>query len=261
MLLVALKTIPGSIQIAPGQTFYERDAEQFEQWLRNGFARPAEAVMVAAVDDPVVLHAGKTWVGATVVIVASGPSLTPDQCEAVALWQLTPAPEPRRVIAINTSYRLAPFADVLYACDGAWWKAHATEVFAAFPNRARLWTQDKNAATEHGIQFVASTSTRGLSRKPGLIHQGMNSAYQAINLAFLWGARRFILLGVDCRGGHWHGEHPAPLNRSLPHKQWIERFADLARDLKVEGVDVVNCSPGTALRAFPLGDLDVELAR
>jgi hypothetical protein len=29
-----------------------------------------------------------------------------------------------RVIAVNDAYRLAPFADVLYACDEKWWKWH-----------------------------------------------------------------------------------------------------------------------------------------
>lgn len=261
MLLVALKDIPGTIQIQPGQSFYEPNDDQREQLLRNGFARPAEAVLVATPEEKPRTYAGKTWDGATVVIIAGGPSLTEEQCDAVAMWACTPAVERRRVIAINTSFRRAPFADVVYACDDVWWKAHAEEVFAAFPNRAQLWTQDRKAAAEYGLQFIASTSARGLSRKPTLIHQGMNSTYQAMNLAYHWGAKRFVLLGVDCRGGHWHGDHPAPMNKALPHKQWMERFAELARDLRAEGVTVVNCSPGTALRAFPTASLDEELAR
>ena len=256
-LLVALKEIPGSIQIAPGQTFYEQNPEMQEQLVRSGHARFAQPLASAPI--PPELQPLE-WPGATVVIIASGPSLTEDQCSDVELWRGTPAPELRRVIAINTSYLRAPFADVLYACDGAWWSMYHERALETFPPY-RCWTQDDHAAKKYGLRYVKSEATRGLSRLKGVIHQGKNSSYQAMNLAFLAGARRFILLGVDCKGTHWHGDHPEGLNRTLPHAIWKSAFEDLARDFKRDGVEVVNCSPGTALTAFPRGDLETELAR
>lgn len=256
-LLIAIKEIPGSIQIAPGQTFYEQNPEQREQLLRSGHARLAIAPATATV--PPELQPLE-WKGATVVIIAGGPSLTVDQCSDVEVWRREPAPELRRVVAINTSFQRAPFADILYACDGAWWNIYHEQALATFPPY-RCWTQDEQATKKYGLRFIRSESTRGLSRRPGLIRQGKNSAYQAINLAYLAGARRFVLLGVDCKGTHWHGDHPPGLARVLPHKLWLAAFDDLARDLKGEGVEVVNCSPDSALRAFPQRDLAVELAR
>lgn len=254
MLLLALKDIPGSMQIAPGQTFYEPNEDQREIWLKQGYAKPAREVMRER-DNAL------DWAGAEVVVIASGPSLTPAQCAEVERWKLTPAKTPkRRVVVINTSFRLAPFADVLYACDGAWWNKYYDEASVIF-RQSQMWTQDEPASRKFGLRYIKSASGHGLSRKPGLIHQGMNSAYQAINLAFLLGAREFVLLGVDCKGTHWHGDHPAPLNRTLPHRQWIDRFRVLARDLEAEGARVVNCSPGTALGAFRLGTLETELAK
>lgn len=275
MLLIALKEIPGTIQIAPGQSFHEPNPEQREQWIRTGHARPAnvEAIVKAGIDAKLsdgvefaFINGVPDWRGATVAIIASGPSLTEDQCLHVEMWRKTPSTERRIVVVINTSWQRAKFADMLYACDGSWWKAREAGAEATNYERAsehfnkfQLWTQDVKVAGELGIQLVRSQAQDGLSRKSGLINQGANSAYQTINIGFLAGAKRFVLLGVDCKGGHWHGNHPSPLSNSLPHKLWMAKFATLADDLRKEGISIVNCSPGTALRAFPLGDLEREL--
>jgi hypothetical protein len=95
-------------------------------------------------------------------------------------------------------------------------------------------------------------------REPGLghdcIHFGSNSGYQAINLAFLWGAKRIVLLGFDCKskGGkpHWFGKHPKELNQTQPYEIWLQYFERLATDLEAAGVEVLNCSPGSAIDSF-----------
>lgn len=263
MLLVALQHIPGSISIAPGQQFYEPDAEQRANLIRTGFARPAEAVMVAQEPAAPRPKFSRTtfpnWAGCCVVIIAGGPSLTEEQCALAAAWQLR-GPQ-NVVIAINTSFRRAPAATMLYACDTKWWDTYYEEVIRTVASQTLLFTQDKPAAQKYELGYIASAPTRGLSRKPGLIHQGMSSGFQAINLAFLAGVRDFVLLGYDCKGTHWHGDHPTPLKASLPHTRWIEHFATLARDLRDEGVRVINCSPDTAIpeSIFPRADLTTTL--
>lgn len=262
MLLVALQHIPGPISIVPGQHFHEPNEEQRANLIRTGFARPAEAVMVAqepAVPVPPSRTKFPDWTGCRVAIIAGGPSLTEEQCTQVAMWW---AQTPMNcVIAINTSFRRAAFADMLYACDTKWWDTYYDEVIRTVATETLLFTQDKPAAQKYRLGYIASAPTRGLSRKPGLIHQGMSSGFQAINLAFLAGVRDFVLLGYDCKGTHWHGDHPAPLKANLPHARWIEHFAALARDLRDEGVRVVNCSPDTAIpeSTFPRADLAAAL--
>lgn len=263
MLLVALQHIPGPISIVPGQQFYEPDAEQRANLIRTGFARPAEAVMVAQEPAAPRLKFSRTtfpnWAGCRVAIIAGGPSLTEEQCTQVATWQLR-GPQ-NVVIAINTSFRRAPAATMLYACDTKWWDTYYEEVVRTVASQTLLFTQDKPAAQKYELGYIASAPTRGLSRKPGLIHQGMSSGFQVINLAFLAGARDFVLLGYDCRGTHWHGDHPPPLKANLPHARWVEHFAALARDLRDEGVRILNCSPGTAIpeATFPRADLAAAL--
>ena len=97
-----------------------------------------------------------------------------------------------------------------------------------------------------------------------MIHQGGNSGYQAINLAHLWGARRIVLLGLDCGNGpageaHWFGQHPAPLGRVQPFDLWRAKFPALAADLAADGVRVVNASRRTSLTCFRVGSLELEI--
>ena len=55
------------------------------------------------------------WRNQTVVCIASGPSLTQDQVDQV---------KGLNTIAINDAYKLAPWANILYACDYQWWDWH-----------------------------------------------------------------------------------------------------------------------------------------
>lgn len=197
------------------------------------------------------------WAGHSVVILASGPSLTVEQCRDVHAWRdRTPH---CGVVAINTTFQCAPWADLLYACDATWWRAHVSEVRSVF--RGELWTQDEAAYREFGIRRVESQRLPGLGRRIGVIHQGGNSGYQAINLVCQMGVTRIILLGFDMHGTHWHGKHVGlPNTPDWLFKQWLKNFDALAADLERDGVDVINCTPGSALECFRKASLADVLA-
>lgn len=218
---------------------------------------------IAALLRPAEAWHGLQWPNATAVIMASGPSLTAEQAEIVRKWRVLSPEGHRRVIAINTTYQRAPFADVLYACDLDWWDLYAQKVAAGEwkPFEQQRWTQDIRAAQRHGCRYIESVNSPGLGRKPGLIHQGQNGAYQAINLAVQAGVRRIVLLGLDLHGSHWHGDHPLPLTNPKQYlfESWKRNFARLAEDLREDGVQVVNCSPRTELTAFPTDSLESAL--
>lgn len=203
---------------------------------------------------------GPDWRGATVAILASGPSLSTAQVEQVRAWRA--AGGDRRVIAINTTYLLAPWADMLYACDDEWWDRYIAEVREVFTGE--LWTQDLPTATTHHINWVRSERGVGLGRKPGVINQGGNSGFQAINLAFQAGATRLLLLGYDMQPtagrSHWHADHPGTLQNDHPYPAWLADMRKLADGLTDEGVSVINCSAQTALRCFDRESLDVALS-
>lgn len=240
MRLTALKTIPDYVgEIKQGRTFLCTDEEHAQSLIRRGYAEPESDKWD-----------GLQWPGETVFIFASGPSLTAEQCEAVR--------DRGRTIAINTTFRLAPWADVLYACDGLWWDQYIEEVRESF--KGQLWTLDAEAKRKHGVNRIESRPAPGLGKQKGVIHQGQNSGYQAINLAYQARAKRIILLGFDMKSQgkkkHWHGDHPGRLNHPLPYATWIKAFEKLAADLKAEKVEVLNATPGSALTCFPQVSLD-----
>lgn len=121
---------------------------------------------------------------------------------------------------------------------------------------AELWTQDAGAAQKHGLQWIRGEGTAGLGRRH--IHWGGNSGFQAINLAYLFGAARIVLLGFDMQVGptgesHWFGDHPRNQGFANPKKfnSWIRHLEILGRDLSDQRVDVFNATRHTALTCFP----------
>lgn len=185
-----------------------------------------------------------TW-----VCIASGPSLTQGDVDFVR----GRAP----VAVVNDGYRLAPWADVLYACDQPWWERHLETVQATF--EGQCFSHSKPVAERYGLTYVPGTDGEGLCREPMKVHYGANGGYQVVNLVYHFGATRILLLGYDMQADpadpgrtHWFGQHPGNLERGRPDKyaKWVERFRRMADDLKAEGVEVINCSRETALPWF-----------
>ncbi len=114
------------------------------------------------------------------------------------------------------------------------------------------------------LRHIAGENAPGLGREK-VIHTGGNGGYQAMNLVYLLGARKIILLGFDMQRtegkSHWHGDHPGQLNRSSAYPTWIQNFNILARDLRDAGVDVVNATRATALHCFKQVNLEDALCR
>jgi hypothetical protein len=156
-------------------------------------------------------------------------------------------------IAITTAGQLAPWADMLYAADGDFW------TFSAW---ARSFPGLKVGMCQHpGVLEIAisrRTEARGEDRHngfdpdPSVLRTGGNSGYQALSIAVHAGARRVLLFGFDMRGTHFHGPHSQPLRNTHPDQfaKWIARFSELAPILLALRVDVVNCTPGSALECF-----------
>lgn len=185
------------------------------------------------------------WTGQTVVCLASGPSLTVEDCELVRT-----AGHP--VIVTNTTFRIAPWADVLFGMDSAWWAAHHKEVDEVFQG-ARLSLG----------QNVAKYGAKSLATQPWFRGFG-NSGTCAVSLAVTCGASKVLMLGFDAQktGGrvHWHGDHPKSLSNGRSMKTWPGKFAQLAAFARRRGCCVLNVSRETSLTCFERGDLETALA-
>lgn len=190
-----------------------------------------------------------------VVIIASGPSLRGVKLDV---------PDNISVISVNGSLPHVPRADFWFTLDTSpsnrkimRTAATSSTVFyaavtpcygspAASPGHNRA-APEKSV---HYLRAIAGTgpkrSNKGLSDDPTGIHCG-NSAYGALGLAYLMGAKRIALLGLDVglKGYAWH-EESAP--RDLQHVPWL--FESAAKQLKRAGVSVVVGSRESSVRTW-----------
>lgn len=183
------------------------------------------------------------------VCIASGPSLTPedvDYCRGKA-----------KVYVVNNCYKLAPWADVLYACDGRWWDYHYEDVKQVF--KGELWTIDFPIAAKYKLNSIGVDNYKPWSNSPDSIVTGNNSGFQALNLAYAHGAKKIILLGYDMKPRadgirHWHGNHPRELLQTNPieYTKWVKNFQKAS---KLIDIPVINCTRDSALECFPKSDL------
>jgi hypothetical protein len=192
------------------------------------------------------------WTGRTAVVIANGPSLTIEQCRATAGGMAT--------IAVNTAYVRAPDAAVFYAGDFLFHRVHNARMRKA-SHSASIWTTDPTAAEQYGVNRWKGRNEPGIGET--LVHLNGNSGAQAINLAYLFGARKIVLLGFTMREiegkKHFHGDHEKPLVQKQLFEQWLHAMEFVARDAKRLGVDVVNCDPLSAMTCFRRGELEDEL--
>lgn len=203
----------------------------------------------------------RRWAGETVAIVATGPSLTMADVEAVRGRV--------RVVAVNDAVRVAPWADALYSSDARWWRhyagvpefAGAKWAIGSAPGRADVIRPYEE------IGVLRHTGVDGLERDPGGLRSGDHSGYAALNLVVHYGVRRVLLLGYDLGRAavgpsHFFGSHPAALpETSETLYAWFRRrYRTIVDVLPLVGVTVWNCTPGSRLEVFPRRELLEALA-
>jgi len=188
------------------------------------------------------------------ILIATGPSLTEEVIETIR-----PYKDRFIIFGCNDSYRVVDFLNVHYACDKQWWDKWGENLKETQP-RLYSWTQDKNSATKYGVKHTAGKHQRGLSLNSEMIHFGSNSGYQLLNLAFLMGCSKFILVGYNMQvvdnKRHFFGDHPKGLNNSSPYNRFIQAYNTIQQPIKDL---VVNCTPNSALDCFKFSILEKEL--
>ncbi len=187
----------------------------------------------------------------TAVILASGPSLTQEQIDAALASGFY-------TIAVNNTWEKAQAAHVLYAGDFLWFKFNIAKVKAA-KFKGAIWTQDSSAAARWpGIKRLRGTNRPGLGKKD-VLHINGNSGVQALNLAYLWGYQRIILLGFDMKLGpkgekHHHADHPHPMVQAQTFEQWLHQLEEVSRDFDMTDCEVLDATVGGAMKCFPKVD-------
>jgi hypothetical protein len=176
--------------------------------------------------------------GQTALIFAPGPSLP-------TLWRAERS-IPYPSIAVNDAWRIASSADILYATDTHWWMHHkGVPQFTGM----KVGYQGPGPA---GVVWLRDSGGEGYDPRLGWVRHGQSSGHAAAHLAAQLGAERIVLIGFDGKQvngrSHYFGEHDQAIRRPMPFQLWIERFAILARELAAHGIELVNATPGSALK-------------
>jgi hypothetical protein len=66
---------------------------------------------------------------------------------------------------------------------------------------------------------------------------------------------------MDMRGKHWFGDHPAPLTNVAENEypMFAQGFNTMVPDLAALGVEVINCSPISAITCFRFATVQAAL--
>lgn len=206
-----------------------------------------------------------TW-----VVIGGGPSLTTedvDFCRGKAT-----------VLVINDGYRMAPWADALYAADHRWWISAPVGFDLPHIELSRCVKRriccDPGTCEMFGVEYVSHLPGIGLG-DDGIVTGNM-SGTSGINIAANEGAKRILLLGFDMRGKHWFGDHPDTVEIPTPHGEprieymntvteddfqyARDELSVMAAELRVRGIEVINCSRDTSLTCFPRATIQESLS-
>lgn len=214
--------------------------------------------------DPQGLHNAAAERTATCVILAGGPSLRTQNLQPLY------STKGLRIITINDSWRLLDSAyipDVCYFCDNQWWQKQLamnprsrdnSKSFHDLIYKANWITGAAGFENHPQVRSIKLTKELGLELDPKGVAHGHNSGYQAINLAYHFGAKRIVLLGYDMKLSkdgrtHWHDNStisPETFRMEL-EKSFLPHFKTMKAALKKAGVEVINATPDSALDAFP----------
>jgi len=206
------------------------------------------------------------WRGAVATIFGGGPSLSPAQVAAVRAWRQLRKPA-AKVVVINRSVELMPEADMLYFCDERWYREHvdAVQRFAGVRRGPVVTLENRQLEREiPGLTCLEKRGQNGISLDPRGVCTGQNSGYQVLNFLLNLGVRRALLLGYDCKPAengrtHWHDGHGVATPPSV-YPAFLSRFREGARLFADAGLEIVNCTPGSALDCFRAAPLEEALA-
>jgi hypothetical protein len=160
-----------------------------------------------------------------------------------------------RSIVINNTFKLAPWADMLIAVDARWWEKYHPET-DDFP--LKVCAEPTPYAD---VLYVRHSGSDGFDPDPAFIRLGGNGGYAAIHIAAHTGCDRILLCGFNMHGGHWHERHEYPLRDHGEgiFAKWLQRMATLAAPLAERGIEIINCTPSSALKVWPYVPLEEAL--
>lgn len=197
----------------------------------------------------------REWEGETVFIIAGGPSVTQEQVDKL---------KGRRVIAINSSCYIAPWADILFFSDSRWFNSNK-DAIKKFAGRVVSVSNALIPSILHLRKVPVSTKDPVVFQTdPQAVTVKRTSLTGGINLGWhLNGGAPEVLLGADGkRGVDGRPSHHKPHEWAPKPGSWDDQRKDLeiiAAALKPLGAKIFNTNPDSAFRMFPFEKLEAFL--
>jgi hypothetical protein len=185
----------------------------------------------------------KMWPGGTAYILGGGPSLL--SADLSRLYN-------QNVIAVNQAFNLGPWP-VLFWGDCSWLDQNYADVMAFCGLRVTCCERQTKVP---GVLVVKRQRGQyGISNDPATILWNSSSGAAAINLAYHFGVSKIVLLGYDMRRidgrNNYHNDYPPPRTED-PYERFLRPFPAIAAALKAKHVEVINATPGSALKVWPI---------
>lgn len=199
----------------------------------------------------------------TIACIGTGPSLTADQISVARRKGFT-------LYGCNLVYQMIPDLAVLFATNAPFWDHYWPRTDGPRSHPCEKWTNCQESADRYGLRYIRSRDRQGLSRDPERLHHGHSSGFCLLNLAYLHGAERIVLLGYDMKYApdyeprnrqpgatprHYFGEYPSSMQhwpslqvKAGVHVELVRRYEAVAAQGLIE---IINCTPDSALSCFP----------
>lgn len=194
------------------------------------------------------------------IVLGTGPSLSAAVPQIKELQR-----QGALLFGVNNTY-LDFDLDCWIACDPTW---HDEFSPVDLPD-TDCWHWDISICKRYGYRFIEGRWLDGLSTDPNWISFNHCSGAQALNLAVHYGCETILLVGHDFhyQGPARHyfsglsdedGEYPGHLRKFSTFDGLMRTYEHIADQ---DGLPrIVNCTPGSRLRCFPMGDLRDYLDR
>ena len=199
------------------------------------------------------------------IVCGTGPSITPEIIEAVNASGL-------RIFGANRAWEIFN-CDVVHGCNYQFWDHYWPQIKEQPFDK---WTTRPQLEGKYpGLEYIEERWEDGLSREPSWISAHHGTGPQLVNIAYLYGCTKLILIGWDMRylgktgpstytRRRYLDEDPLTINhwpQTGPNGEQTGLIKEMETIVPADyGIEIINCTPGSAMHCFPFGDLNEEIA-
>ena len=190
----------------------------------------------------------------------------------------------RRVIGINNAYgdpvldekgettkdeksRLIytprDWVDACWFGDGRWYDLHKHNLLSF----KGIIAHCVDRINVHGLVCYRRGKPQGIVTSSDAVSWNRSSGTSAINFAFHLGVKTVVLLGFDMKRindrPNWHQDHPGSHRKNVedPYERFLRCFSHVASDAQTLGLEIINCTPDSAITQFPIMPLEEYLRK